>query len=322
MPHSSPSKSRKLEVSWHAGTDGTVQPERPVTYTGFATIIQRTRPAFDLRNNQFLYVLLKEASFSSFRKLSVERWKVRHGQYISGMVGTVVNWCLYVHWVPLPTIIRNTPTWNWQKSLLFFGHKWGIPLCQLPNAWKRCYHSVTSVFPDYYRSQYGWKSTLPENYRRNYLLACYWSPVCCVKGSSFTLTNSLPVCAPPIHFPTMNHTFAEPNGLKRIIDLLESRTATIYYSDEYWKGPTPWTNKGSFDLIRQFMQLEGQRHYSHTRPSVRNCLIKQFPWRNTELLFEADIKENELTFPINCKKEGVAQNMNACFWWKKIILQE
>ena len=52
-------------------------------------------------------------------------------------------------------------------------------------------------------------------------------------------------------------------------------------------------------------------------------LIEQFPDEIRNYCFEADITDNELTFSYRLR-EGVAQNMNACFLMKKmgIVLQD
>lgn len=64
-----------------------------------------------------------------------------------------------------------------RKAFLLSGHTNGAsPYASFPMREKRCHHSVASVFPDYYRSQYGRKKHLPENYRRELPAGLYWSP--------------------------------------------------------------------------------------------------------------------------------------------------
>lgn len=64
-----------------------------------------------------------------------------------------------------------------RKAFLLSGHTNGAsPYAGFPMREKRCHHSVASVFPDYYRSQYGREKHLPENYRRELPAGLYWSP--------------------------------------------------------------------------------------------------------------------------------------------------
>jgi len=50
---------------------------------------------------------------------------------------------------------------------------------------------------------------------------------------------------------------------------------------------------------------------------VLGTLENDFPDQLKNYRFEADIKENELTFSYKLR-EGIAQNMNACFLMKKM----
>ena len=74
--------------------------------------------------------------------------------------------------------------------------------------------------------------------------------------------------------------------------------------------------KGSLDLIRQFMQLNTDGIIA-THDLQLATLAKQFPENIRNYCFEADIHDNELTFSYRLR-EGVAQNMNACFLMKKM----
>ena len=80
--------------------------------------------------------------------------------------------------------------------------------------------------------------------------------------------------------------------------------------------------KGSLDLIRQFMHLQTNGIIA-THDLLLGTLAEQFPDKIRNYCFEADIKENELSFSYKLR-EGVAQNMNACFLMKKmgIIIQD
>ena len=167
------------------------------------------------------------------------------------------------------------------------------------------------------------KSTYLRTIGVNYLLACIGAPVCCERLklhpnqliTSLRTSDSLS--------DNESYFFAELKRLKRIIDLLNQGQQLFIILDEILKGTNSMDKqKGSFDLIRQFMQMKANGIIA-THDLLLGSLIKQFPEEIRNYCFEADIKDNELTFSYKLR-EGVAQNMNACFLMKKmgIILQE
>ena len=74
--------------------------------------------------------------------------------------------------------------------------------------------------------------------------------------------------------------------------------------------------KGSFALIKQFMALQANVIIA-THDLLLGSLIDLFPEDIHNYCFEADITNNELTFSYKLR-DGVAQNMNACFLMKKM----
>ena len=74
--------------------------------------------------------------------------------------------------------------------------------------------------------------------------------------------------------------------------------------------------KGSFALIKQFMALQANGIIA-THDLMLGTLINLFPEDIRNYCFEAEITNNELTFSYQMKN-GVAQNMNACFLMKKM----
>lgn len=113
-----------------------------------------------------------------------------------------------------------------------------------------------------------------------------------------------------------SYFFAELKRLKRIIDLLNEGKELFIILDEILKGTNSADKqKGSFDLIRQFMNLRANGIIA-THDLLLGELTKQFPDEIRNYCFEADIKNNELSFSYKLR-EGIAQNMNACFLMKK-----
>ena len=280
----------------------------------------------DLRNNQFLYVLLEGSIFFQLQEIvRIERWKVRYGQHISEWLETVGELDALCS---LGTFAYNHPQYTYpeltEKPFYFLATQMGHPLMPV----SQCVKNDATIpsrpfFLIITGANMAGKSTYLRTIGVNYLLACIGAPVCCERLklhpnqliTSLRTSDSLS--------DNESYFFAELKRLKRIIDLLNQGQQLFIILDEILKGTNSMDKqKGSFDLIRQFMQLKANGIIA-THDLLLGSLIKQFPEEIRNYCFEADIKENELTFSYKLR-EGVAQNMNACFLMKKmgIILQE
>lgn len=280
----------------------------------------------DLRNNQFLYVLLEGSIFFQFQEIvRIERWKVRYGQHISEWLETVGELDALCS---LGTFAYNHPQYTYpeltEKPFYFLATQMGHPLMPV----SQCVKNDATIpsrpfFLIITGANMAGKSTYLRTIGVNYLLACVGAPVCCERLklhpnqliTSLRTSDSLS--------DNESYFFAELKRLKRIIDLLNQGQQLFIILDEILKGTNSMDKqKGSFDLIRQFMQLKANGIIA-THDLLLGSLIKQFPEEIRNYCFEADIKDNELTFSYKLR-EGVAQNMNACFLMKKmgIILQE
>ena len=280
----------------------------------------------DLRNNQFLYVLLEGSIFFQLQEIvRIERWKARYGQHINEWLETVGKLDALCS---LGTFAYNHPQYTYpeltEKPFCFLATQMGHPL--MPAS--QCVKNDATIpsrpfFLIITGANMAGKSTYLRTIGVNYLLTCVGTPVCCEKLklhpnqliTSLRTSDSLS--------DNESYFFAELKRLKRIIDLLNQGQQLFIILDEILKGTNSMDKqKGSFDLIRQFMQLKANGIIA-THDLLLGSLIKQFPEEIRNYCFEADIKENELTFSYKLR-EGVAQNMNACFLMKKmgIILQE
>ena len=280
----------------------------------------------DLRNNQFLYVLLEGSIFFQLQEIvRIERWKVRYGQHISEWLETVGELDALCS---LGTFAYNHPQYTYpeltEKPFCFLATQMGHPL--MPAS--QCVKNDATIpsrpfFLIITGANMAGKSTYLRTIGVNYLLACVGAPVCCERLklhpnqliTSLRTSDSLS--------DNESYFFAELKRLKHIIDLLNQGQQLFIILDEILKGTNSMDKqKGSFDLIRQFMQLKANGIIA-THDLLLGSLIKQFPEEIRNYCFEADIKDNELTFSYKLR-EGVAQNMNACFLMKKmgIILQE
>lgn len=280
----------------------------------------------DLRNNQFLYVLLEGSIFFQLQEIvRIERWKVRYGQHINEWLETVGELDALCS---LGTFAYNHPQYTYpeltEKPFCFLATQMGHPL--MPAS--QCVKNNTTIpsrpfFLIITGANMAGKSTYLRTIGVNYLLACIGAPVCCERLKLYPNQLITSLRTSDSLSDNESYFFAELKRLKRIIDLLNQGQQLFIILDEILKGTNSMDKqKGSFDLIRQFMQLKANGIIA-THDLLLGSLIKQFPEEIRNYCFEADIKENELTFSYKLR-EGVAQNMNACFLMKKmgIILQE
>lgn len=280
----------------------------------------------DLRNNQFFYVLLEGSIFFQLQEIvRIERWKVRYGQHISEWLETVGELDALCS---LGTFAYNHPQYTYpeltEKPFCFLATQMGHPL--MPAS--QCVKNDATIpsrpfFLIITGANMAGKSTYLRTIGVNYLLACIGAPVCCERLKLYPNQLITSLRTSDSLSDNESYFFAELKRLKRIIDLLNQGQQLFIILDEILKGTNSMDKqKGSFDLIRQFMQLKANGIIA-THDLLLGSLIKQFPEEIRNYCFEADIKENELTFSYKLR-EGVAQNMNACFLMKKmgIILQE
>lgn len=280
----------------------------------------------DLRNNQFLYVLLEGSIFFQLQEIvRIERWKARYGQHISKWLETVGELDALCS---LGTFAYNHPQYTYpeltEKPFCFLATQMGHPL--MPAS--QCVKNDATIpsrpfFLIITGANMAGKSTYLRTIGVNYLLACIGAPVCCERLKLYPNQLITSLRTSDSLSDNESYFFAELKRLKRIIDLLNQGQQLFIILDEILKGTNSMDKqKGSFDLIRQFMQLKANGIIA-THDLLLGSLIKQFPEEIRNYCFEADIKENELTFSYKLR-EGVDQNMNACFLMKKmgIILQE
>lgn len=102
-----------------------------------------------------------------------------------------------------------------------------------------------------------------------------------------------------------------------IIDRLEAGEELFIILDEILKGTNSEDKqKGSIALMKQLISLKGNGIIATHDLDLGN-LEKEFPEFVKDYRFEADINDDTLSFSYKMK-EGVAQNMNACFLMKKM----
>ncbi len=161
------------------------------------------------------------------------------------------------------------------------------------------------------------KSTYLRTVGINHTLACIGAPVCAESLSFY-----------PSHLVTNLRTsdslndnesyfFAELKRLKMIIDRLQSGEELFIILDEILKGTNSEDKqKGSIALMKQLVSLNSNGIIA-THDLLLGGLEKEYPDAIKNYRFEADIKNEHLSFSYKIR-EGIAQNMNACFLMKKM----
>ncbi|NDV63868.1 MutS family DNA mismatch repair protein [Bacteroides sp. 224] len=161
------------------------------------------------------------------------------------------------------------------------------------------------------------KSTYLRTVGVNYLLACMGAPVYATEMTVYPTKLVTSLRTTDSLSDNESYFFAELKRLKLIINMLENKEELFIILDEILKGTNSMDKqKGSIALIKQFMMLQTNGIIA-THDLLLGSLADLYPDNIKNYRFEADIKNNELTFSYQLR-EGVAQNMNACFLMKKM----
>lgn len=297
----------KLDIDGHSPAEALTQ-------------LSKELDRLDLRNNQLLYVILEGSMFFQLHQIvRIERWKARYGKYLMGWleaVGELDALC------SLGTFAYNHPAYTYptitNQPFCFLARNMGHPL--MPEA--QCVKNDATIPSRPYfliitGANMAGKSTYLRTIGVNYLLACMGCPVCCESLTLYPAQLITSLRTTDSLSDNESYFFAELKRLKRIIDLLDEGQELFIILDEILKGTNSADKqKGSLDLIRQFMRLKADGIIA-THDLLLGTLADQFPEYIRNYCFEADIKDNELTFSYRLR-EGVAQNMNACFLMRKM----
>ena len=273
-----------------------------------------------LRNNQILYILLEGSMFWQLRQmLRIERWKEEYGvhllQWLEAL-GKLDALCA------LGTFAFNHPQYTYpvlaDEPFVFRAKNMGHPL--MPR--QQCVVNDADIPQRPYfliitGANMAGKSTYLRTIGCNYILACIGAPVCC---------SSLEIY--PAHLMTSLRTsdslannesyfFAELKRLQQILERLKNSEEMFIILDEILKGTNSMDKqKGSFSLVKQLLRLRANGIIA-THDLLLGELKQHFPNEISNYCFEADIQNDELTFSYKLR-EGIAQNMNACFLMQKM----
>lgn len=161
------------------------------------------------------------------------------------------------------------------------------------------------------------KSTYLRTAGVNHLLACMGMPVFAEAMTVYPARLVTSLRTNDSLNDNESYFFAELKRLKCIIDMLARGEELFIILDEILKGTNSTDKqKGSIALISQLLALNTNGIIA-THDLLLGKLIDRFPDSISNYRFEAEIRDNELSFPYKMM-EGVAQNMNACFLMKKM----
>ena len=147
------------------------------------------------------------------------------------------------------------------------------------------------------------KSTYLRTIGVNYLLGCIGAPVCAASLTLYPARMVTSLRTSDSLASNESYFFAELKRLKMIIDRLQQGEQLFIILDE-------------IALMKQLVANQACGIIA-THDLALGELEKEFPNQIKNYRFEADIQDNELTFSYQLR-EGIAQNMNACFLMKKM----
>lgn len=276
--------------------------------------------ALDQRNNVLVAVVLNGLFFWELRQMmKIERWKEKSA-------GKLPQWLKAIAQIDalcsLSTFAYNHPGYIYptltEQPFKLQANSLGHPLMNRDT----CVHNDIAMEkrPDFIiitGANMAGKSTYLRTIGVNYLLACIGAPVCAKEMTVYPAQLITSLRTSDSLTDNESYFFAELKRLKLIIDKLNAGEELFIILDEILKGTNSKDKqKGSIALIEQFMALNATGIIA-THDLLLGTLAEKFPDYIRNFRFEADITNNELTFSYRLR-DGVAQNMNACFLMKKM----
>ncbi len=302
--------------------------------------LDRMMNALDQRNNMIMYALLNGFFFWELRQfMRIEQWREQYAECLPhwleaiGETDALCSLATFAYNHPdysFPTLLGKeevTMAENGKVAMETELTKNGFRLCadglgHPLMARERCVRNGINMmrrpaFIIITGANMAGKSTYLRTVGVNYLLACIGAPVCAESMEIYPARLITSLRTSDSLTDNESYFFAELKRLKLIIDKLQSGEELFIILDEILKGTNSLDKqKGSFALIRQLMELRANGIIA-THDLLLGRLIDLYPDDISNFCFEADIKNDELTFAYRLRP-GVAQNMNACFLMKRM----
>ncbi len=291
-----------------------------LTNTSASSTIRRLRKlmdALDRRNNVLLLFLLNGLFFWEIHQMiRLERWKRTYAARIPSWINALAKADAYVS---MALFVRHHPNYTWprakesDKDFIYKATALSHPLMKQGTCVANPIEIVGSpFFLVITGANMAGKSTYLRTISVNYLLACVGLPVC---GERMTFTPARLLTSLRTTDSLSNgesYFFAELKRMKLIIDSLKAGERLFIVLDEILRGTNSVDKqKGSLALLKQLIHLQTNGIIA-THDLLLGTLADHYPTHVRNHCFEADIQNNQLTFPYRLRP-GIAQNMNACF---------
>lgn len=274
----------------------------------------------DQRNNFIVYFLLNGLFFWEMSQIiRIEKWKAENASKLSAWIKAVADIDVYCSFA---TYAYNNPD-NVYPEILdgdFVCEAKGLGHVMMRRDICVCNDLSIKTSPYFIiitGANMAGKSTYLRTIGVNYLFACLGLPVYAqlMRLAPVRLVTSLRTTDSLMD--NESYFFAELKRLKMIIDRLASGEKLFIILDEILKGTNSADKqKGSLALVSQLVGF-GTNGIIATHDLMLGTLKERFPENISNFCFEADIKDDELTFSYKMR-EGIASNMNACFLMNKM----
>ncbi|MDR1918446.1 MAG: DNA mismatch repair protein MutS [Tannerellaceae bacterium] len=263
----------------------------------------------------FTAILLNIFTFRDIRaSVAIEQWKMAHGEEAVGWLDALASFDALSS---LAGFAFNHPAYTYPSLTdTYFkmsGKALGHPLIQRELCVKNDVAiEQTPGFLIITGANMAGKSTYLRTVGLNFLLAAIGAPVCaerltlCPANLVTSLRTSDSLIGNESYF------FAELKRLKMMITRLQEGEKLFIILDEILKGTNSVDKqKGSLALVKQLISYHSCGIIA-THDLALGSLEGEFPGQIKNYRFEADIAGDTLSFTYQLR-EGVAQNMNACF---------
>ncbi len=282
--------------------------------------LSRLMDMLDQRNNVFVAALLNGLFFWELRQMMrIEGWKEMYAEHLPYWLDAIGEMDAYCS---LATFAYNHPDYSYpticSDHFRIEAKALGHPLMKR----EKCIRNDISMSKRPYflivtGANMAGKSTYLRTIGVNYLLACIGVPVWAEQMEVYPAQLITSLRTSDSLTDNESYFFAELKRLKLIIDKLQNGEELFIILDEILKGTNSVDKqKGSLALIKQLLSLNTNGVIA-THDLLLGSLVETFPGNIRNHCFEADIRNDELTFSYTMR-EGVAQNMNACFLMKKM----
>lgn len=274
----------------------------------------------DQRNNILVAFVLNGLMFWELRQMMrIEAWKEAHASQLPDWLDALGEMDAYCS---LATFAYNHPDYVYPRvavdTFCMKATAMGHPLMRRDKCVRNdvCI-TAQPAFLVVTGANMAGKSTYLRTVGVNYLMACAGFPVWADEMEVYPAQLATSLRTTDSLNENESYFFAELKRLKSIIDRRLAGDELFIILDEILKGTNSIDKqKGSLALIKQFMTLQVNGIIA-THDLQLGTLADVYPGQIKNYCFEADITHNELTFSYRVR-EGVAQNMNACFLMKKM----